>query len=447
MLIYIHVPFCHSKCNYCAFTSWKPEPGETAVYLENLLDEIALWGERLGRVPVHTVFIGGGTPSLLPPAAIGALLDKLDKTFITFPEMEISMEANPQSGRSAQYYSDLLRAGVNRLSLGVQSLNDSTLRMMGRPHNSSDAIKAMHDAREAGFSNINLDFMWGLPGQRVRQWKEDLKYVAQHLKPEHLSCYGLTIEEHTPFYELNLKKELKIANERELGHMFMDGAEILEECGYMQYEISNFSKLGFQCKHNLGYWAGRDYLGLGPGAVSTIQAKRWTNPYDFQTYVTQITKKMPPANLEELDLRTKVLELIMLNLRTNKGLDAVAYRKLTGNDFFAENRGLINALHAKQLIRIRNKHLMLTRSGMLVSNTILSHMFESVPQLAGATTKELEGNAMQAGQLAERAQAGQRVQALQAGNSQALQAGKLAKPISPRKVAVTPKNAVSRNKQ
>ena len=143
MLIYIHVPFCHSKCNYCAFTSWKPEPGQTPVYLETLLDEIGLWGERLGRVPVHTVFIGGGTPSMLPPPAIGAILDKLDKTFITFPEMEISMEANPQSGRSAQYYGDLLRAGVNRLSIGMQSLNDSSLRIMGRPHDSSDAIKAI----------------------------------------------------------------------------------------------------------------------------------------------------------------------------------------------------------------------------------------------------------------------------------------------------------------
>lgn len=382
MLVYIHVPFCRHKCNYCTFYSQVPKDNETATYLTSLLSEIDLWGQRLGRrQTVSSIFIGGGTPSLLPAAAIGAMLEALGKSFSLTPNLEISLEANPQSTSGVKYFSDLLRMGVRRLSLGAQSLDDALLKTLGRQHSSSDVIRAVRDAREAGFGNINLDIMWGLPGQRLRHFKEELKYITLHLKPDHLSCYGLTLEPGTRLYEQVESGKLKLPSEKEQGHMFLDGAEFLQESGYMQYEISNFARIGFQCKHNLGYWAGRDYLGLGPGAVSTWQGRRWTNSRDLAEYTAAISGKQMPAEAEELDLATKVRELIMLSLRTTKGLNAATYRKLTGNDFFKENQNFINALHSKNLIRIRNGHLSLTRSGMLVSNTIMGHLFEALPSL------------------------------------------------------------------
>lgn len=405
MLIYIHVPFCKSKCHYCAFNSWVAELGETQVYLNGLLEEIEFWAPRMARKRVSTVFIGGGTPSTLPAAAIGAMLDRLASCFKLADDAEITTEANPQSGRDSSYYSDLLRAGVNRLSLGMQSMNDELLAMMNRPHTVSDATRAMHQAREAGFKNINLDLMWGLPGQRLRRWKEDLYHVTTQLKPEHISAYGLSIEPGTPFNAWNDAGKLSFCSERELGHMFVDGADILEEAGYMQYEISNFAKLGFQCKHNLGYWSGEDYLGFGPGAVSTIGGQRWTNPQKLAVYVEMIEKKVVPGSdygeLEQLSPQTRLMEMIMLSLRTQKGFNTATYRRLTGRDFFKENQPLFNALHARGLIRIRNKYLSLTRSGMLVSNTVMTHLFDGLPGIEANSGLMLESQAAQVSHTAQ----------------------------------------------
>ncbi len=387
MLIYIHVPFCKSKCHYCAFNSWVPESGETQAYLSGVLAEIELWPGRIGRKEVSTIFVGGGTPSTLPAAAIGAMLDRVAACFRLRPGLEVTVEANPQSGREIRYYHDLLRAGVNRLSLGVQSLNDEMLGLLNRPHTASDAARALHQAREAGFMNINLDLMWGLPGQRLSKWKEDLFHVVAQLRPEHISAYGLAIEPETPFNVWNDAGKLHFCGERELGHMFIDGAEILEEAGYLQYEISNFAKLGFQCKHNLGYWEGEDYLGFGPGAVSTIDGRRWTNPHDLASFLEMVESGAVPGGkygeLEELSAETRLMEEIMLALRTKKGFQAGIYRKVTGRDFFKENQLLFNSLYAQGLIRIRNGRLSLTRGGMLVSNTVMTHIFNSLPALNG----------------------------------------------------------------
>ncbi|MBQ4132996.1 MAG: radical SAM family heme chaperone HemW [Desulfovibrionaceae bacterium] len=396
MLIYIHVPFCKSKCNYCAFNSWVAAEGEIQRYVAAVLAEVSAWGERLGKRNVSTVFIGGGTPSLLPVAAIWRLLASLPKYFPIAPNAEISMEANPQSGQSAQYYSDLLRAGINRLSLGVQSLDDRMLHLMNRPHTVADAFRAMFQAREAGFKNINLDLMWGLPGQRLRNWKAELREVIGQLRPEHISAYGLTLEEGTPFQTWHDAERISFSDEKELGHMFLDGAEILEEAGYLQYEISNFAKIGYQCRHNLGYWEGEDYLGLGPGAVSTLDGYRLTNPRHMKEYLKMLEQKQTPGiaygEAEKLTPQTKLMERIMLSLRTQKGFSAQAYRELTGNNFFDEHKAIIAALHSRGLIRIRDGNMALTRSGMLVSNTIISNLFSRLPRLEGLRGRELSEN-------------------------------------------------------
>ncbi len=375
MQIYIHVPFCVRKCAYCAFHSWVPGPEEPLVYVDALLQEISLWGERLGNIPVTSVFFGGGTPSLLPPRTVGLILDALGQRFSFAKDVEISFEANPESALELFYLHELAKTGVNRLSIGVQSLDDNLLKTLGRPHSAMQASKVVQAARESGFNNLNLDLMWGIPRQRSRQWLEELKFVCMTLRPEHLSCYGLTLEPGTPLAEQEERGALHMPGDKQLSHMFMDAADFLEEQGYIHYEISNFSRMGFQCRHNLGYWEGRDYLGLGPSAVSTINGRRWTNPLPLADYKLAVQTGGIGREAEELDQATRLMETVMLRLRTVKGLNLRAYQAEFGDNFVARHQRLMDLLYQKGLIRIRNNHLALTRNGMLVSNTILAKFF------------------------------------------------------------------------
>ncbi len=375
MQIYIHVPFCTRKCAYCTFNSWAPSLEDPLVYMDALLQEIALWGERLGNIPVNTIFFGGGTPSLLPPRSVALILDSLAHRFSLAGDAEISFEANPESALELFYLHELAKTGVNRLSLGVQSLDDNLLKTLGRPHSSTQAIKAVHAAREAGFSNLNLDLMWGIPRQRSRQWLEELKFVCLSLKPEHLSSYGLTLESGTPLDDQFQRGTVHMPGDKQLSHMFMDAAEFLEEQGYIHYEISNFSRMGFQCRHNMGYWEGQDYLGLGPSAVSTLGGRRWTNPLALGEYAQAVRADAIGHQAEVLDESTRLMEMVMLRLRTVKGLDLRVYQAASGENFVARHQRLMDFMYQKGLIRIRNNHLGLTRNGMLVSNTILARIF------------------------------------------------------------------------
>lgn len=383
MHIYIHVPFCVRKCRYCSFYSKEPEPDEINVYVQHVLREIRLQGERFGKIPVSTVFFGGGTPSLLEPSAVSAILERLASVFSITGEPEISLEANPDSILRPNLFTDLLRCGVNRLSIGIQSLDDGHLSVLGRSHDSSQAIRAVTGAHAAGFVNVGVDLIWALPGQKLKNWLEELKYVCLHLKPEHLSCYGLTLE---PGTALNTDCEsgtLTVpANDRQ-ALMFMRGAEFLEEKGYLHYEVSNFSRMGYQCRHNLGYWEGREYLGFGPAAVSTVKNRRWTNPSDMRRYFAEVNTGRIGENAEILDLQARISELMMLRLRTARGMRLKAYEELTGRSFFADHQALVNLLHKKGLVRISNGYLRLTRNGMLVSNSIVSRIFTDTPALSG----------------------------------------------------------------
>ena len=383
MLLYIHVPFCRSKCRYCAFYS-EPIGGglldeaseRMQLWMDNVVLEMAQWGDRLGRPPVRTVFFGGGTPSLLPPSIIGGILNRAARCFRLDGAAEISMEANPESisrATAGQY----LREGVNRVSLGAQSLDDTELAMLGRGHCAADVTRAVYALRDAHFHNIGLDLIWGLPGQTSRRWKKQLKEVAR-LRPEHLSCYGLTLEEGTPMRELcESGALLPLPDEREAARMYVQGAELLEELGYLQYEISNFARMGYLCRHNMGYWEGEDYLGLGPSATSTIGGRRWTNPANIGRWARQVKRHATGADAEKLDLTDRVLELIMLRLRTARGLRVKAYRELTGRDFLRDHKPLVHALHRHGLVRIKDGYLRLTRNGMLVSNSILERFFDA----------------------------------------------------------------------
>ncbi|UZP66290.1 radical SAM family heme chaperone HemW [Desulfovibrio mangrovi] len=389
MLLYIHVPFCRSKCGYCAFYSEVPRGDAMQRYVDALLREVALWGDRLGRVPVETVFFGGGTPSMLPARAVAAIMDRVRKAFSVARTAEVSFEANPESVANMDYMQTLLDAGINRLSMGFQSMNPASLRLLERPHSVRDAIRTFELARTMGFANINLDFIWGLPDQRLKLWLDDLRSIVR-LGPDHLSCYGLTIEEGTPLELALYKGRLNLPDDSEQGKMFIYGAEYLESQGYLQYEISNFARMGFQCRHNLGYWEGADYLGLGPAAVSTLQGRRWTNPSSLEEYAATVDGGTIGHDADILTLVERVQELVMLRLRTTRGLRVKAYRELTGRDFIKDNKSLIHALHRNQLVRIRNGYLSLTRNGLLVSNSILERFFgEMEAVLAGGQADEL----------------------------------------------------------
>ncbi len=385
MLLYIHVPFCRSKCRYCAFHSLPLDqagPDAAQRYTDTLLAEIAFWADRLGAVRPDTVFFGGGTPSLLPAKAVSAILNRLRKAFGLPSGAEISFEANPESLLAAGYARDIASAGVTRLSLGVQSLDEESLRLLGRPHTERQALEAFRAARAANFASINLDLIWGLPGQKTRRWLHELARVVR-MQPDHLSCYGLTLEDGTPLADAWHSGKIILPPESEQAGMYMHGAEYLEEAGYLQYEISNYARLGFQCRHNLGYWEGCDYLGLGPAAVSTLNGLRWTNPEDMAEWDGLVRSGLCGRDAERLSRRTRVLESVMLRLRTARGLRVGAYRGLTGRDFMQDNQALLRLLHGKRLVRIRQGYVRLTRAGMLVSTSILERLFDSIEEKLG----------------------------------------------------------------
>lgn len=374
MLLYVHVPFCSAKCGYCAFHSEPATAEALALYLETLLQEIASWAERLSRPALETIYLGGGTPSLLKPHQVERIIHALARHFPLAEGLELTMEGNPESLRAKGYLPAVRRAGVNRLSMGVQSLSDEDLRVLGRRHSSSQAVSAFRRARAAGFANVSLDLIWGLPGQRLKTWLDQLKAVTA-LGPEHLSLYGLTVEPGTPLEEQCLTRQVALPADEEQAKMFVYGTEYLESQGYLHYEVSNYARMGFQSRHNLGYWEGEEYLGLGPSAVSCIAGRRWANPADLKEYAQRTRQGTLDQEAEDLDLACQVREMLMLRLRTSRGLRLRDFRRLTGLDFMHEYESLVQALHKNELVRLREGYMRLTTTGMLVSNTILENLF------------------------------------------------------------------------
>jgi len=390
MLLYIHVPFCRKKCAYCAFYSVplaedKAGAGIVKGYLSTLLGELRLWGERLGKKPVETVFFGGGTPSLLPAESIAGILGEIDKVFALDPAAEITAEANPESALAEGWLFDVKKAGVNRLSLGVQSFNDADLVRLNRPHDVRTAEAAFHTARTAGFANISLDLMWGLPGEPDRpqaqsHWLSQLKRVTTDLRPEHISAYGLTLEKGSALAASCAGGEYTLPSENDLASMYLAGSDFLESRGFMHYEISNYARMGFECRHNLGYWQGADYLGLGPSATSMLDGRRWTNPSAPLDWRRQVQDKSIGNDAETLDAQSKLKELLMLRLRMSKGLSLKEYRECSGRSFQKDFGSLAELLQKNGLAASRKGWFRLTRSGMLVSDTILAHFFAGITE-------------------------------------------------------------------
>ncbi len=370
--LYVHVPFCLRKCRYCDFYSLAP-PHPVSDYLEGVSAEIALAGKA--GLSCDTVYLGGGTPSLLPAAAVAGILERLHGAFRIDTGAEVTLEANPGTVAGGQLAS-FRAAGVNRLNLGVQSLREEKLRFLGRIHGPAEAVRAFAAARAAGFERVGIDLIYGLPGESAGEWLSDLE-AALALGPDHLSCYLLTIAPGTPLGRDLAAGRLQAVAEETAAELFLLTAARLAAGGFVHYEISNFARdLGGAggpavSRHNLKYWTGAPYLGFGPGAHSFLPPRRFWNLPDLGRWLAALRSGKPPAaGGEELDRGQRVLEALFLGLRTAWGVDLAGLREGLGWDLLAERAGAVAEFAGRGLLRVEGGRLFPTARGMLVAERL-----------------------------------------------------------------------------
>lgn len=373
--VYIHIPLCVRKCAYCDFVSYPGRAGRAGEYVEAVCREARAQAAFFGRRRVETVYIGGGTPSLLNGAQARALLDALRDAFDVSPEAEITMEANPGTLTRAKL--DAYReAGVNRLSLGVQSFDGALLRAIGRIHTAAQAEEAVRLARGAGFGNVNLDLMCGLPGQTPTQWEETLAR-ALSLSPEHLSCYALILEEGTPLYEeARAGRCAPLPDEDALLRMDEATDRLTRGAGLSRYEVSNWARPGRECRHNLVYWECLPYLGLGCAAHSDMDGRRFYNPSGFEEYLSLAASGASRPAEGRGDARERRFERMMMGLRMTRGVDAPRFERDFGLPPEAVWPRAIARMTAGGLMRRDADRLALTPRGMDVMNALLVELME-----------------------------------------------------------------------
>lgn len=319
--MYLHIPFCERRCRFCAFFTRGYRDDRAEVFVADLLREIELAGDAglvRGR-PVETVYFGGGTPTTLSAAQLLTILNACRKRFDLAPAAEISIEANPL-GVDQPALLALRVGGVSRVSFGAQSFDDADLDAVGTPHRADDIARAVHSARDAGMTTVNLDLMYGFPGQSAARWLASLD-AAIALEPDHLSFYGLTIEERTPFRRDIERGRMTVPDEDAMADLYEMGRERLEAAGYRRYEVSNFARLGHECRHNLGYWTDREWLGLGPGAHSYLDGDRFSNVESLSEYHRLVEGGLAPiAEREKGTSDLRVREAVAFGLRTVEGV-------------------------------------------------------------------------------------------------------------------------------
>lgn len=381
MELYIHIPFCRKKCRYCDFASYPGQEAAIPGYVDALLSEAR--AQALGHPPVETVFIGGGTPSLLPPEALARLLREMRRLFAIAPDAEITSEANP-GAMTPDWLTAAVAGGVNRLSLGMQAVQPELLTALGRIHTAEDAAASVRMARAHGIRNISLDLMFGLPGQTRAQWRETLE-AALALEPQHLSCYGLIPEEGTPLFSDLQSGRLTLPDEGVERAMYDEALTLLARHGFHQYEISNFALPGYTCRHNLGYWRQIPYLGLGASAASCLPDERLphtayvrsTNPAGLDAYLDMVARQSwalrEAAPVSPTEAR---FETLMLGLRTTEGVSEEAFQRMHGLSLSACYGAKLNAFQDKGLLSHEDGYWRLTRRGMDVQNAILVELMD-----------------------------------------------------------------------
>ncbi|WP_432664577.1 radical SAM family heme chaperone HemW [Wukongibacter baidiensis] len=367
--LYLHIPFCIQKCKYCDFVSDRQNNETIDSYVEALKKEINMYSDRLSDYRVETIFIGGGTPSILETEKMDKIVKELFRNFNISKNVEFSIESNPGTltKDKLKKYNDI---GINRLSMGLQSFNNDVLKEIGRIHTKEDFIHNYDAAREAGCKNINIDLIYGLPNQDLKDWEHTLREVIK-LNPEHISAYSLKIEEGTAFKRLFDENKLNLPGDEEDRKMYDLAIKLLEQHGIIQYEISNFSKKEYECKHNLIYWNNKEYLGLGVSAHSYMDSCRYANTGDINEYIRLMNEKKTAVISEEhKDEKDEIVETIFLGLRLNKGLDLEMFEnrfKISIYDMYGEK---IKSLVELGLLYEDKNHIRLTRYGMDVSNQV-----------------------------------------------------------------------------
>ncbi len=330
--LYLHIPFCQRKCPYCDFFSLVAANREVGSYPELLIRHLDLAKEQGWQGPFDTVYFGGGTPSLLQPEAVAKILEAAEQKFGLAIEAEISLEANPGTV-TQQSLTGYRQAGINRLSLGLQSCDNRQLRVLGRLHDRREGLAAASWARAAGFDNLSLDLMFALPGQTLGELEEDLRCYLE-LAPDHLSCYGLTTEPQTPFHDSIVAGKLSLPDGEFYADAFLQVHEQLGAAGYEHYEIANYAREGYPCRHNLGYWQRHAYLGIGAGAHSFRAdewGSRWEVPPDLAAYRQALRHGQQPMQcLEEFNSESALRETIYLALRTRHGISDTELRQRFG---------------------------------------------------------------------------------------------------------------------
>ncbi len=366
--LYVHIPYCRRKCNYCDFCSvsqgCEPIPDE---YIDALCEELSYYG-LTDRVTLSTVYFGGGTPSLLSCEQLEKLMSEIRNTFDIADGAEITTEANPGT-LTQDKIEKLSQLGFNRISLGLQSIHENEMKTLGRIHSFEDFLCCFKMLRDAGFDNISVDLMYGIPHQNTESFEETLCTVCE-LSPEHISAYGLILEEHTPLY--HMAERLPMPTEDDECDMYESACRILREYGYLHYEISNYAKEGKESRHNLIYWHSGEYIGVGASAHSFFGGRRYANIPDVDEYIAA------PVNIGGEDYENSIddrkFEYAMLALRLSEGMSLDGYRKAFGESFEDGREEKLSKFESIGLLGITEDRIFLTEKGFYLSNTVLSEI-------------------------------------------------------------------------
>ena len=370
---YAHIPFCKQKCSYCDFISYEGKNSLIEPYFGALYEEIKTYRALLGATrTIDSVFIGGGTPNYVDVGYIQILLDVLRDTFEVNRQAEITMEANPASNVELEDFFKYRNAGINRLSIGLQSASNALLKAIGRVHTKEDFEDFYETARRAGYDNINVDLIFGFYEQSVAEWAETLDYVLR-LDVKHISCYSLKLEEGTPLYHRYLQQGIDIEDiqdrDREMYEMARDR---LLGSGFRQYELSSFALPGYESVHNLHYWNTDEYIGFGAGAHSYINDARFYNISDLTAYIEGIKENLSAIEeVEQLDEETKEEEFVIMALRKLDGVDLEEYYKRFGKDFLEEYAEQVLYLQGAGLLNVRDEHVCLSEDGLDFANIVM----------------------------------------------------------------------------
>ena len=367
--LYVHIPFCVKKCRYCDFNSFKLNIDEKRKYLNSLKKEMELYKENFKDKNIDSIFVGGGTPSILNEEEIKILFQNIKNNFKIKDGAEITMECNPGT-LTLNKLKAMKECGVNRLSIGLQAVQNNHLEYIGRVHTYEEFERNYFQAKEVGFENINIDLMYALPNQSKEDWKQSLEKVVK-LNPTHISAYSLILEENTELFNMYERNEFELLDEDTDIEMYKYTINYLKYHGYDQYEISNYAKKGFECKHNILYWKCQNYVGLGVSASGFVNETRYNNFCDLDKYEEIIHSGKKPIEWEEkLSIKDKIEENIFLGLRMNEGIKFKDFREKYNFNFEDEYKNEIDKLKKIELINVNNEGIKLTQKGKEISNSV-----------------------------------------------------------------------------